>query len=69
MTSVVTHWLKRNYNVVRFSEPTWQRLVEAVGDPAGGANMALAMDMARRHKTRGLSDMYICHAVGIFVIR
>ena len=37
----------------RFGEPTWQALVDAVAHPAGGANMALARDMARRHKAGG----------------
>ena len=51
LTAMVREWLSRNYNVKRFGEPTWQRLVEAVGHPAGGANMALAREIARRHKT------------------
>ena len=54
LTSVVKEWLKRNYWVEKFGEPTWQRLVEAVAHPAGGANMALARDIAQRHKTGGL---------------
>ena len=53
LTSVVTEWLKKNYNVNRFGEPTWQRLVEAVGHPAGGADMALARKIARKHKAGG----------------
>lgn len=53
LTSVVIEWLKRNYNVKKFGEPTWQRLVEVVGHPAGGANKALARDIAGRHKARG----------------
>ena len=56
LTSVVVQWLKRSYRVERFGEPTWQRLVEVVADPAGGANMALARDIARRHKTEGMSN-------------
>ena len=55
LSSTVTEWLNRNYNVKRFGEPTWQVLVKAVGDPAGGANMALARDMATRHKAGGMS--------------
>ena len=54
LTSMVTEWLKRNYNVEKFGEPTWQWLVKAVGDPAGGANMALARDISRRHKAAGM---------------
>ena len=53
LASMVTEWLKRNYNVKRFGEPTWQKLVEAVGHPAGGANMAAARDIARKHKAGG----------------
>ena len=60
LTSTLTEWLNRNYNVKRFGEPTWQALVKAVGDTAGGANMALAIDMARRHKAGGMSGrLYI----------
>ena len=59
LTSTVTEWLNRNYNVKRFGEPTWQALVNAVGDAAGGANMALARDMARRHKAGGMSGRLI----------
>ena len=40
----------KNYNVERFGEPTWQQLVEAVGHPAGGANMTLARNIVKRHK-------------------
>ena len=56
LSRIVSKWLMRNYNVKRFGEPTWQWLVEAVGDPTGGANMTLARDIARRHKTRGTSS-------------
>ena len=68
LISMVTEWLKRNYNVERFGEPTWQWLVKAVGDPAGGANMAIARDIARRHKTEGMSSRYISCTVGGFHI-
>ena len=53
LTSLVAEWLKKNYNVKKFGEPTWQRLVEAVGHPAGGADMALARKIARKHKAGG----------------
>ena len=56
LSLVVTEWLKRNYNVKRFGEPTWKWLVDAVGDSEGGANMALARDIARRHKHRRTSS-------------
>ena len=56
LTSMVKEWLKRNYDVRKFGAPTWCWLVEAVSDPAGGANMALACDIARRHKAGGMSS-------------
>ena len=62
-TSMVEKWLMRKYNVKRFGEPTWEKLVKVVGDSAGGANMALARDIARRHKAGGMSNRYICCTV------
>lgn len=61
LSLTVTEWLKRNYNVKRFGEPTWWWLVKAVGDPAGGANMTLAKDVARNHKAKDVSSRYIYH--------
>ena len=54
LIQTVTKWLNRNYNVEKFGEPTWRWLVEAVSDPAGGANMALAREIARRHRAGGM---------------
>ena len=67
LTLTVTEWLNRNYNVKKFGEPTWQMLVKVVGDPAGGANMALARDIARRHKAQGMFSSFIYCMVGNFV--
>ena len=55
---MVKEWLKRNYNVERFGEPTWQWLVKVVGDPAGGADKALARHIATRHMATGMSMMF-----------
>ena len=64
LTSMVTEWLKRNYNVKKFGQPTWQRVVEVVGHPAGGANMAVASEIARRHKAGGkLVSVNTCNYV------
>ena len=57
LTSMVTEWLKRNYNVKKFGEPTWQRLVEVVGHPAGGANMGLARRIATKHMAERISSI------------
>ena len=58
LTSTVTEWLNRNYNVTKFGEPTWQKLVEAVAHPNGGANTAVARDTARKHKAGGMFSGY-----------
>ena len=57
LTSMVTEWLRRNHNVDKFGEPTWRQLVEAVADPAGGANMDLAKNIAKRHKAEGMLQL------------
>lgn len=54
---MVCEWLNRNYNVGKFGEPTWQKLVEAVRNPAGGANTAVARDIAGKHKAEGMTSM------------
>ena len=58
LSSMLTEWLKGNYNVKRFGEPTWKWLVDVVGDPAGGEYMALARGIASRHEPRGMSGEY-----------
>ena len=54
LAAIVREWLMRNYNVERFGEPTWQQLVEALGHSGGGANVALAREIARRHNAKGI---------------
>ena len=49
LRQMLTTWLRRNYAVERFGEPTWVKLVEAVQHPAGGGNLSLATEIARRH--------------------
>ena len=49
LREMLATWLRRNYNEERFGEPTWVKVVEAVNDPTGGGNPALAKEIARRH--------------------
>ena len=49
LRAVVVKWLQKSYDYQRHGPPTWQMLVEAVGDPAGGYNCALAEAIARKH--------------------
>lgn len=57
LTKIVNEWLRRNYNFERFGEPTWKALSEAVGDPIGGANTALALKIKESHQENS-SGMY-----------
>ena len=51
LSKVIDNWLvKKNYNVERFGEPCWKTLVEAVENPGGGNNRALAIKIAKRHQ-------------------
>ena len=59
LISMATEWLKRNYNVGKFGQPTWQMLVKAVGSRAGGGNNGLAEKIAKSHKAGGMCSKYI----------
>ena len=50
-TEVLLVWLRHRYNVEKYGLPTWRRLVEAVDNPAGGNNHALAKTIASNHPT------------------
>ena len=54
LTSVIDEWLKKNYNEEEYSQPTWQWLVKAVGNPVGGENKSLAKKIAINHKAKGM---------------
>jgi len=54
----VMTWLRRNYNVSRFGEPTWQSLAESMGQPEGGANPAVARSIAVRHDAGGMFSVH-----------
>ena len=49
LSKMVSEWLKKNYNVERFGEPTWEKLAGVVRSREGGNNSALAQDIARKH--------------------
>lgn len=49
IASLVNKWLSMNYNVDRFPEPSWDALVKAVAEPAGGANRMVAEEIAREY--------------------
>ena len=52
LSEMLTCWLKRNYNVERFGEPTWRAVVKVVAHPAAGDNRGLALNIAEQHASR-----------------
>ena len=49
MSAVLKHWLRRNYSVEGFGEPTWRTVVKVVEHSAAGNNCTLALSIAVRH--------------------
>ena len=49
LQAVVVKWLQKGYDYQRYGPPTWRMLVDAVGDPLGGNNNALAEAIADKH--------------------
>ena len=49
LSDVLAEWLKKAYNTVRFGDPSWKLLVEAVAHPAGGNDCALAETIAKKY--------------------
>ena len=56
LSDVILNWLKNNYNVEKFGQPTWQKLVEIVADPAGGNDAARARTIASKHQKTTHTD-------------
>ena len=50
ITMILSRWLKRQFNVQKYGEPTWKSLVAAVAHRNGGNNAVLAMKLADKHK-------------------
>ena len=57
LEKVLSEWLKREYDTIRFGLPSWQLLVAAVAHPAGGKDHALAGQIAGRHNGKLLVYM------------
>lgn len=47
LTDMLELWLKKTYDVDKYGEPSWRVLREAVRNPAGGNNPALADRIAQ----------------------
>ena len=55
LSTVVESWLQQQYNVQKCGPPTWQMLVKAVDNPAGGNDHTLAKKIASKHPA---SELY-----------
>ena len=49
--SIVNKWLKGNFDE-RFGDPSWKKLVEAIGAKTGAANSAHAQEIAQQHPSK-----------------
>ena len=50
---VLLTWLRQEYDVKRHGPPSWRKLLECIGIPSGGANLALAKRLAPLHPGSG----------------
>ncbi len=55
LLKVFREWLHRNYNVGRFGEPSWVKVVGVMASPAGGNNYAQAKSIASEHQRESFS--------------
>ena len=60
LSEILTCWLKRNYNVERFGEPTWKAVVKIIAHPAAGDNCALALSIAKQHLGKNYDSNGFC---------
>ena len=47
---VTKKFLKKSYMVNIYGEPTWKRVIEAIGAKAGGDNPRVAKEIAEKHQ-------------------
>ena len=52
LIDILTNWLNRNYNVDKFGEPSWRRVVEVIANPAAGDNTVHAKSIADAHQCK-----------------
>ena len=51
LTDMLELWLNHNYDVIKYGEPSWQMLENAVRARAGGNNPAVADQIHRKYVT------------------
>ena len=66
LEATIERWLKQNYDIDEIHEkPSWKMLVQAIKDPCGGNNNALAKEIAQKY--RG-TNQYLIITVTIITI-
>ena len=59
LEAVLLAWLSKSYNVVKHGPPSWRTLVKAVADRIGGADVALALEIAKNHPGKIYNHGYV----------
>ena len=54
VTYITEKFVKKEYMVDIFGEPTWKSVVEAIGSRAGADNPRHAEEIAKKHQGNGL---------------
>lgn len=49
MMTLVSSWVGRKYDVEKFGQPSWRKLVEAVAHKSGGYHKRQATSLANNH--------------------
>ena len=59
LEAVLLAWLSKSYNVEKHGPPSWRTLVKAVADRNGGADVALALKIAKNHPGKIYNHGYV----------
>ena len=57
LMEVLVMWLRKSYDTERYGRPTWRALVAAVANRTGGANPALAKQIAENHQGEDFEEL------------
>ena len=57
VSEMVVMWLSRSYDTKHFGNPSWQKLVSAVGSKAGAGDIAAAEAIGSMHSKRFVEEI------------
>ena len=52
LRAVLIEWLRRNHNIEKYGHPSWRTLVQAIANPIGCNDTAMALRIAQNHPGR-----------------